>query len=145
MLRIFLLLTILLAGCATAPKVSQPNPIAENNKDVLILSSLVRYHLKNTNARAIKLDELLKYDTLKRISNSFKAVELKTSNGYISVYYTLSPSRQNSNITLTAKETEMLTWRIWTSKKTDGPYDGEMRFAYGEKLFHHKKIIVGLR
>jgi len=77
----------------------------------------------------------------KRISNNFERAELKTRGGYISVYYKFSKSR-NAKIELTNKEREMFNWAKWGSADLAGDYDGEMRFDYGERFYHIKKILV---
>ena len=82
-----LILTIFPLGCVTTSKITITNPIAEKNKDVLILASLIHGHLKSTNERGFNLNDLAQNDTLRRISNNFERAELKTRGGYISVYY----------------------------------------------------------
>lgn len=142
MQRIFILLIILIIGCTSTSKVATISPIAESNKDVLILSTLIRDHLKRTKERAFDLNELIQNDTLRRIMNNFEKTELKKHGGYISVYYKFSKSRENNKIELTDKEKEMLKWKNWTAKEMSGAYDGEIQFAYGEQLYHIKKLIV---
>jgi hypothetical protein len=138
--RILILLTIFITGCATTSKLN--SPVAENNKDVLILSTLIHDHLRRTMGQEFNLNELLQNDSLKRIINNFERIELKERRTGISVYYKFSTSRDNTKIELTDKEKEMLRWKIWVEKEINKPYDGEIQFAFPEKLYHFVKIIV---
>ena len=139
--QLVLILTILTIGCGTTTKVAT-TALSDNNKDVLILVTLIRDHLKQTNARTINLNELVQKDTLKRIANSFEKVELVPRGGYISVYYKFNKSRDNSKIQLTDKEKEIISGAKWATANFDGEYNGEIRLEYGERSFHLKKIIV---
>jgi hypothetical protein len=139
MRHLILILTILTFGCRTTTKVATI-PISENNKDVLILATLISDHLKRTNARTLDLSELVQKDTLKRIINNFEKIELKPRGGYISVYYKFSKTRDDSKIQLTDREKKL--WLKWASGNFDGQYNGEIRLAYGERFYHLKKIIV---
>lgn len=139
MQRIVIVFTILIIGCRSTSKVTTPNLIEEKNKDVIVLSVLIRDHLKQTHERDFNLNELIQNDTTKRISSNFESVKLKWCGGYISVYYKFSMLR-DTTFQLTDKETAV--WRKWVAKKIKAPYDGEIRFAYGERFYHIKKIIV---
>ena len=142
MQRIFIIIsTSFLLGCGTTSNITTTNLIAEENKDVLILSSLIRDYLRQTNGRDINLNELIQKDTLQRISNNFEKIELKSHGGYISVSYKLSASR-NNKVELTDKEREMLNGISWAAKGSTVQYDGDIRFDYGERFYHIKKIIV---
>lgn len=142
MLRLFIIFTIFVIGCTITSRLTSNSPIAEENKDVLILSTFVRDYLKRTNGRIFTLSELRQIDTLKRIVANFDKAELKTHGGYISVYFKFSQSRDKNKIELTEKEKDMLLWNKWKEKQISGPYDGEIQFAFGEKLYHIKKLIV---
>jgi len=139
--QLILILTILTIGCGTTTKVAT-TPVSDNNKDVLILATLIRDHLKQTNARTINLNELVQKDTLKRIANNFEKVELVARGGYISVYYKFNKSRDKSKIQLTDKEKEIISGAKWATANFDGQYNGEIRLEYGERFFHLKKIII---
>lgn len=139
--KIFVVLLFLLVGCRTASKIAAPKAIAEKNKDVLILSSLIQDNLRRTHGRSLNLNELIQNDTLKRIANNFSKVDLRLRGGYISVYYKLSESR-NNNIELTSKESEKLNWPKWVIKDMPEQYDGELRFDFGERGYKVNKIIV---
>ncbi len=128
-----------IAGCASTAVTST---VSENNKDVLILSILAQDHLRKTNGRDINLAELLKTDTLNRISNSFEKVELKSKGGYISAYYTFSKSRDSKGIELSDKEKELTRYFRWIERDSKNQYDGEIRLEYGERFYRVIKIIV---
>src|SRR5689334_10268845 len=129
-MRILIILTIFIGACAST---SVTSTVSENNSDVLILSILVQDHLRKNDGRDINLAELLQTDTLKRISNSFEKVELKSKGGYISVYYKFSESRDSKGIKLSDKEKELTNYFRWTERDLKNQYDGEIRFDYGER------------
>ncbi len=137
--RIILILIILLFGCLTKAT-AQTIVISESNKDVLILATLIRDHLKRTNAQTLNLNELVQSDTLQRITNNFEKLELKPRGGYISVYYKFTKTRDNQNIQLADREKKL--WVKWAADNLDGQYSGEIRLAYGERFYHLKKIII---
>ncbi|MEO7988498.1 MAG: hypothetical protein ABI663_03095 [Chryseolinea sp.] len=138
-MRILIILTILIGGCAST---SVTGTLSENNNDVLILSILVQDHLRKTNGRDINLAELVQADTLNRISNSFKKVELKSKGGHISVYYEFSESRDSKGIELSEKEKELTNYFRWTERDLKNQYDGEIQLDYGERFYRVIKIIV---
>lgn len=139
MQKTVIVFTLLIIGCRTTSKVTTSNLIEEKNKDVIILSVLIRDHLKRTHERDFNLNELIQNDTTKRISSNFENIKLKWCGGYISVSYKFSTSR-DTTIQLTDKEKAV--WKKWAKRKLKGSYDGEIRFAYGERFYHIKKIIV---
>ena len=138
-MRILIILTIFIGACAST---SVTGTVSENNNDVLILSILVQDHLRKTDGRDINLAELLKTDTLKRISNSFEKVELKSKGRYISVYYKFSETRDSKGIKLSDKEKELTNYVRWTERDLKTQYDGEIQLDYGERFYRVKKIIV---
>jgi hypothetical protein len=138
-MRILIILTIFIGGCAST---SVTNTVSENNNDVLILSLLVQDHLRKTDVRDINLAELLQTDTLKRISNNFEKLELKSKGGYISVYYKFSESRDSKGIKLSDKEKEQTNYFKWKERDLKNQYDGEIRLDYGERFYRVKRIIV---
>jgi hypothetical protein len=121
------------------------NTVVEDNKDVLILSILVQDHLRKTNGRSINLTELIKKDTLDRISNSFKTLELESKGGHISVYYKFSESRDPKGIRLSDKEKELTKNVRWTEKEFRSQINGEIQLDYGERFYRLIKIIVDKR
>ncbi len=140
--RSLIILTIFLLGCSTPSRLLTTNPIANNNKDVFILSTLVGDHLRQTNGREFSLFELHKNDSLKRISNNFDLIEMKAKGGYISIYFKFSKSRDESEIELSDQEKEMLVRNNWTEKRFDENYDGEIRFDYGERFYRIKRLAL---
>ncbi|WP_316785588.1 hypothetical protein [Pedobacter frigiditerrae] len=138
---ILIALTIFIFGCGIKSEVSATNPIADNNKDVLVLANLIQEQLIKTKGRAINHHELIQNDTLKRISNNFEKIELAHHGGYISVYYKFSNLRDR-NIELTNIEKKTLTKRTVIMKDLGRQFDGEIQLEYGEKFYHIKKIIV---
>lgn len=142
MTRTLILVTILLIGCRSASRMRHANLIAEKNKDVFILSTLIRDHLKRTDGRELNLDELLKNDTLNRIRNNFDSLDLIPRGGYIQVHYKFSKSRDCSKIVLTDAELRLMNALIWKDKPMSEGFDGEIHFAYGERFYHIEKYIV---
>jgi len=114
----------------------------QNNNDILILSILIQDHLRKTKGRDINLVELLKEDTLNRISNRFEKVELKSKGGHISVYFKLSKSRDSKGIELSYKEKERTDYFRWKKKELKNQYDGEIQYDYGERFYRLIKIII---
>ena len=141
MQRSLLLLLIFFLSCGSTSRLPETNLIGENNKDVLVLSSLIRNYLRQEKGRNFDVNEWLKSDSLARISNNFEKAEMKTNGAYISVYYKFSKSR-NADVVLTSKEKELLSWIRWSTKDFTADYDGEIRFDYGERFYHIKKIVV---
>ena len=135
-------LIIFIAGCAST---SVTNAILNDNNDVLILSILVQDHLRKTDGRSINLTELIKKDTLNRISNSFNKVELESKGGHISVYYEFSDSRDSKGIKLSDKEKELTKNLRWTERELKSQNDGEIQLDYGERFYRLIKIIVDKR
>jgi hypothetical protein len=141
MQRILLVLAILLFGCGTTSKVLRTDLIGESNNDVLILSALIQDYVRQSNGRDFNLHELIEKDSLRRISNSFEQTELKPRPGYISVYYKrIRPS--NIKVELTEEERKRFKWTRWTTDGIKEPYDGEIRFDFGERFYRIKRIIV---
>jgi hypothetical protein len=89
MRRILALLVIFALGCGPTANMGTNNALAEKNKDVLILTTLIQHQLRRTKEGPVDLNSVLQNDTLKRISNSFEKMEFKYRGGYISVYYKL--------------------------------------------------------
>lgn len=137
-------LIIFIGGCGTTSKVNTLTNVSEGNKDVFILSTLIRDHLRKTKERDLNLDEIFQNDTLRRITNNFEKVELKPRAGHIAVYYKFSDSRDNK-IELTDKEREMINILRWDEKRLKGQHDGEIQFDYGERSYRIRKVVVKKR
>lgn len=116
--------------------------VPEKNKDVLILALLIQDYWLKTEASEINLSELVKTDTLNRISTSFERIELKHKAGYISVYYKFSKLRSSKEIDLSDKEKEWTKPIRWKEKELKNQYDGEIQFNYGERFYNIHKVIV---
>ncbi len=138
-MRKLIALIIFIGGCISY---SVSGIAQENNKDILILSILVQDHLRMKKGRDINLVDLLKADTLHRISNSFDKVELKSKGGHISVYFKLSKSRDSKGIELSYKEKERSDYFRWKKKELKNQYDGEIQYDYGERFYRVIKIII---
>jgi hypothetical protein len=137
-----IILITIVAGCGPTSKVNSVNPVAENYKDVFILSALVRDHLIKTNGRTFNLDLLVQQDSLRRITDNFEKIELKPKGGYIAVYYTFSNSRNINKLELSEKESETMNRLKWVGKKLNEQYDGEIQLDYGERFYKINKIVV---
>jgi hypothetical protein len=141
-MRILIILSILISGCAST---SLSSTVSQNNNDVLVLALLLQDHLRKTDRRDISLAELTKKDTLQRISKNFDTIDLKLKGGHISVYYKFSESRDSNEIELTDKENELTKNFKWTEKELKGNSDGEIQFDYAERFYRLVKIIVDKR
>ncbi len=140
-MRILIVLSILITGCAST---SVSSTVFQDNSDVLVLALLVQDHLRTTDGRDINLAELIKRDTLQRLSKSFETIDIEFK-GHISVYYKFSASRGSKGIELTGKEKELTKNVRWKEKKLKGKPDGEIQFNYGERFYKLIKIIVDKR
>jgi len=141
-MRILIILSLLIYGCAST---SVPGTVSQGNNDVFVFALLVQDHLRKTDARDISLTELMKKDTLQRISKSFESIDLKLKGGHISVYYKFSELRDSNGIELTDKEKELTKYFRRTEKELKSKSDGEIQFDYGERSYRLIKIIVDKR
>ncbi|MDF2189134.1 hypothetical protein [Paraflavitalea sp. CAU 1676] len=140
--KILIVFTFFAIGCSTTSRLTTNNPIAERNKDIIILSTLIHDYLSLTNGRDFGLNELCQADTLKRISKNFEMIELKSKGGHISVYYRFSQSREIDKVELTDNEKALLLRNNWTEKQFNKQYDGEIQFDYGERFYRIKRFII---
>lgn len=140
--RVFLLIVIILSACNPSSKVETINPIAEANKDLIVLSKIISKHLLETNGTEIKLDELIQKDTLKRIANNFEKIEFsRDKSGRVLVAYKFSKSR-NTEIEINGNEKPMLYSKAFIYGPSDGQFDGRIQFAFPERFYHVMKVIV---
>lgn len=139
---LLLILVVLIVGCVTNSKLTDKCAISENNKDVYILAKLIRDHLRTTNGGYLDLNELIKNDTINRISRNFKKFEPIYRGDHISVYFVFSDSRDEHNTMLTTKEIEISNSLEWINKKSNGKYDGEIQFDYEERFYRIRKISI---
>lgn len=139
-------LMIFIGGCGTTSKLSTIG-IAQENKDVFILSTLISDYMWATknprivNKFKLNLNELIQNDSLGRISNSFKKIELKYQDG-ITVYFQFSDSRDNNEIELTDKEVAKMKNLKWKMKNSIEQFDGQIQFHYQERFYRIRKIFI---
>jgi len=139
--RLVFILIFIIGGCKTPSELKTYIILSENNKDVFVLTTLIQDHLRKTNASTLDLNEILKNDSLHRLSNNFESIKLEPRGGYISVYYNFSDSR-DLNIELNRLEQENIKLIRWKEKKLNRQNDGEIQFEYGERFFQIRKIIL---
>lgn len=140
-MRFVFILAFLLFGTGASSKPKKPNPLAESNKDVFVLATLIRSHLIQTGERTFNLSDIYKYDSLNRIENNFELVEFKYRGDYISYYFKFVKLR-NQVIELNRKELERLYYPMWKKKKMKDRYDVEICIGYGERNYPVRKIIL---
>ena len=143
---------LFLSSCASSNKIAERNALAENNKDVYILSFIICdyfvYRFRHSNPREREnLNDFIKSgfvkdDSLKRIVNNFEILEVKNDEPEVVVYFKFSKSRVTKGINFTTKENDFLNKAIRVSTDSSDKYDGKILFAYPEKFYHIKKIIV---
>src|SRR4051812_35640408 len=100
---ISILILILAVGCRV-PSQEDTVKVAANNKDVFILSALIQNHFRNTNGEIPDFKDLTLTDTA-HILSGFEKIKTIYHGGHISVYYTLSKSRDNQKVKLSDQET----------------------------------------
>jgi hypothetical protein len=139
---ILFMLMIIIGGCVTPSKLNSIDTVWKDNKDVFILSLLIQDHLRNTKGRDLDLDELIKRDTARRISNNFERIELISRGGHIAVKFEFASSRSQKTVELTTQEKAKADKVKWTTKDFKEQYGGEIQFEYGERFYNIKKIII---
>ena len=149
--RLIPFILILCVGCRTALKTAQMNAIGEDNKDVVALSYLVRDYMRQTHNTNFSLSDIIKFDTLGRVTNNFSRLEVATwpnvwRGGY-AVYFKFLDNRSNDSIKLS--ESERIPWKVKTEEKIgrndeqlSKNFDGEIHFYYPERHYHIVEIIV---
>jgi hypothetical protein len=141
-------------ACRNSAKTMKVQAMAEKNKDVIVLSYLIRDHLRKTHNTNFTIEDILKKDTLRRISGNFSALKVGSwSNpliGGISVYYRFSNKRNADSIQLNTDE--LLPWKLKEKKligknaaELSGKFDGEIRFNYPERHYFLNKIVFRKR
>jgi hypothetical protein len=138
-LKVLFTLALFLIGYQTY---SQINTLAENNEDVFILTILVQDYLRKNSDKDFNLNDLILCDTLKRISNNFKTIELERHGGYIAVNFKFSDNRIVKKIELSESEQERTKNLKWIAKDFKDNEDGEIQFDYGERFYWIRKIII---
>jgi len=125
--------------------------IGEENRDVVALSYLIRDYMRQTDNTNFSLSDIIKFDTLGRVTNNFYRLEVSNwpnlwRGGY-AVYFKFSENRNNDSIKLT--ETERIPWRVKIKEKIgrnaeqlSNNFDGEIHFYYPERHYHIVEIIL---
>jgi len=149
--RILPFLLILFTGCQTASKTIQTKTLAEDNKDVVVLSYLIKDYMRNTRSINFTLDDIIKKDTLGRITKSFSSLEVGNwpdpwRGGY-AVYFKFADGRNKDSVNLT--QDERIPWKVTTKTKIgrnkaqlSKKFDGEIHFHFPERGYHINKIII---
>ncbi len=138
-------LLILLLSCNTATKKAQMISIAENNKDVVVLSYIIRDYMRKTNSINFTLEDIIKNDTLERITKNFSRLEVSNwpnpwSGGY-AVFFKFADGRNKDKVSL--RQYERIPWKVKMKKEIGRNeiqlaknYDGEIHFYYQERFYH---------
>ncbi|MFH0898414.1 MAG: hypothetical protein V1855_02455 [bacterium] len=149
--RVIPFILILLIGCRTASKTAQMRSIAEDNKDVVVLSYLIRDYMRKTDSTSFTLADILKNDTLGRITKNFSRLEVSNwSNSLIggyAVYFKFSDDRNKDSVKL--MQYERIPWKVKVKKEIGRNdtqraknFDGEIHFYYPERFYHITEIII---
>jgi hypothetical protein len=148
--RILPFLLILFTGCQTASKTIQTKTLAEDNKDIVVLSYLIKDYMRNTRSINFTLGDIIKKDTLGRITKNFSSLEVGNwpdpwRGGY-AVYFKFADGRNNNSVKLTQDEripkvttkTKIGRNKAQLARK----FDGEIDFYFPERGYHINKIII---
>ena len=124
--------------------------LADDNKDVVVLSYLIKDYMRNTRSINFTLDDIIKKDTLGRITKSFSSLEVGNwpdpwRGGY-AVYFKFADGRNNNSVKLTQDEripkvttkTKIGRNKAQLARK----FDGEIDFYFPERGYHINKIII---
>jgi len=125
--------------------------IGADNRDVIVLSYLIRDYMRQTDKTDFSLSDIMKFDTLGRVTNNFSRLEVanwpNVWRGGYAVYFKFSENRNNDSIKLT--ETERIPLKVITKEKIGRNYeqlsinfDGEIHFYYPERHYHIVEIIL---
>ncbi|MCZ8215201.1 MAG: hypothetical protein O9262_03130 [Cyclobacteriaceae bacterium] len=124
--------------------------LAEDNKDVIVLSYLIRDYMRKTDSTNFTLADIEKNDTLGLITNNFSALEVDNwpnpwRGGY-AVYYKFKDGRNKDSVKLT--QYERTPWKVRMKKEIGRndeqvakKFDGEIHFYYPERFYHIREII----
>jgi hypothetical protein len=149
--RLIPFIIILCIGCRTASKTAQMNVIGEDNRDVVALSYLIRDYMRQTDNTNFSLSDIIKYDTLGRVTNNFSRLEVanwpNVWRGGYAVFFKFSDNRNNDSIKLS--KSERIPWKVKTKEKIGRndaqlaiKFDGEIHFYYPERHYHIVEIIL---
>jgi len=128
--------------------------IAEENKDVVVLSYLISEYLQKNRNTKFTLADIINGDSLGRITKNFSGLEVGNwpdpwSGGY-AVYFKFANGRNQDSVKL--KEHEKIPWKV-KRKKVIGrnelqlakKFDGEIHLNYPERFYHVRGIIIKKR
>jgi hypothetical protein len=149
--RTICFIVILCIGCRTASKQVKTSAIADDNKDVVVLSYLIRDYMRKTDSTNFTLADILKGDTLGRITKNFSGLEIgywpDIWRGGYAVYFKFSDRRNIDSVKLT--QDERIPWKVKMRNKigrTDAQlakhFDGEIHLYYPERFYHITEIII---
>jgi hypothetical protein len=125
--------------------------IGEDNRDVVALSYLIRDYMRQTDNTNFSLSDIIKYDTLGRVTNNFSKLMVADwpnvwAGGY-AVYFKFSDNRNKELVKLT--EAERIPWKVKTKEnigrndeQLSQKFDGEIHFYYPERHYHIVEIIL---
>lgn len=108
---------------------------------MFILSMFAQDYLRDTDGRDFNLDKLVALDTSGRIAKNFESIEMASRGGLIAIRYKFSGSR-DGNVGLTDAERRMTENRRVTEKKSNGDFNGEVQFEYGERSYNFRRIVI---
>lgn len=135
----------------TASKTAEMRAIAENNKDVVVLSYLIRDYMRSTDNTDFTLEDIIKTDRLGRIANNFSSIAIggwpDPWRGGYAVYFKFAEGRNQDPVILT--DYERIPWKVKEKKeigRNDAQlaqnFDSEIHFYYPERFYHITGIIV---
>lgn len=149
--RILPIVLMLCIGCRTSEKIANTKTIADENKDVIVLSYLISDYMRKNRTTKFTLADIVKHDTLGRIAANFSELEVGNwpdpwRGGY-AVYFKFTANRNQDSVKLEGYD--MLPKMI-KSKKPIGrnkgqlakKFDGEIHLFYPERLYRVSEIIV---
>jgi hypothetical protein len=125
--------------------------MAEENKDVVLLSYLIRDYMRKTGSTSFTLSDIAKKDTSGQITKNFSRLEVANwpnvwSGGY-AVYFKFSDVRNKDSVKLMPYEG--ILRKVKTKEKIGRndaqlalKYDGEIHFYYPERGYHIAGILV---
>jgi len=138
-------------SCRTESRITKMRIIAENNKDVVVLSYLIKDYMVKTRRDRFTFEEIVKYDTLGRIKKSFSGIEVgnwpNPWRGGYAVYFKFAAGRNKDSVKLI--QNERIPWKLKTKReigRTDkqraSKFDGEIHFNYPERFYHISETII---
>lgn len=150
-LRLIPSIVILFTSCMATSKTVPVHVNSAEHRDVIALSYLIRDYLRQTNNADFIYSDIVKFDTLGRVTNNFSSLEVSSwpniwRGGY-AVYFKFSANRNLDSIELIEYEriprmtkTQVKIGR--NDEQLSKNYDGEIHFYYPERLYHIVEIIL---